>query len=64
VPLLLAACGGDTHTLTIAGTVEIREVRLAPLAAGRLARLYKDEGDTVRAGDTVAAWWSDPVSRT
>jgi HlyD family secretion protein len=44
--------GGDT--LTVAGTVEIREVHLAPLAAGRLARVLKDEGDTVQAGDTVA----------
>ena len=38
----------------MAGTVEIREVRLAPLASGRLHRLLKDEGDSVRAGDTVA----------
>ncbi len=52
--LLLAACAGDSGTLTVAGTVEIREVRLAPLAAGRLVRLLKDEGDTVRRGDTVA----------
>jgi len=50
----LAACAGDPGTLTVAGTVEIREVRLAPLAAGRLVRLLKDEGDTVRRGDTVA----------
>ena len=52
--LVLAACrGGNTH-LTVAGTIEIRQVRLAPLASGRLVRLLKDEGDTVRAGDTVA----------
>ena len=38
----------------MAGTVEIREVRLAPLASGRLQRLLKDEGDSVRAGDTIA----------
>jgi membrane fusion protein YbhG len=50
----LAACSGDSNTLSVAGTVEIREVRLAPLAAGRLVRLLKDEGDTVRRGDTVA----------
>ena len=52
--LALAACTADRGTLTVAGTVEIREVRLAPLAAGRLVRLLKDEGDTVRRGDTVA----------
>jgi HlyD family secretion protein len=38
----------------VAGTVEIREVRLSPLASGRLQRLLKDEGDSVRTGDTVA----------
>jgi membrane fusion protein YbhG len=51
---LVAACSGDSGTVTVAGTVEIREVRLAPLASGRLVRLLRDEGDTVRAGDTVA----------
>lgn len=52
--LLAAACGGSSNTLTVAGTVEIREVRLSPLASGRLLRLLKDEGDSVKAGDTVA----------
>jgi len=49
-----ATCTGSSNTLTVAGTVEIREVRLSPLASGRLQRLLKDEGDSVRAGDTVA----------
>ena len=48
------ACGGSSSTLTVSGTVEIREVRLSPLASGRLQRLLKDEGDSVHAGDTVA----------
>ena len=52
--LALAACRADRNTLTVAGTIEIRQVQLAPLAAGRLQRLYRDEGDTVRTGDTVA----------
>lgn len=51
---LLAACSASSDTLTVAGTVEIREVRLSPLASGRLQRLLKDEGDSVRTGDTVA----------
>lgn len=49
-----AGCGGSPNTLRIAGTIEIREVRVAPLTAGRLVRLLKDEGDTVRVGDTIA----------
>jgi len=40
--------------LRVSGTVEIRELLLAPLASGRLTRLLKDEGDTVRRGDTIA----------
>ncbi len=51
---LVAACAGSSNTLTVAGTVEIREVRLSPFASGRLQRLLKDEGDSVRTGDTVA----------
>ncbi len=54
VAMLAIACGGPADHLTVAGTVEVREVRLAPLAAGRLIRLLKDEGDSVHRGDTVA----------
>ena len=49
-----AACHAGSDRLEVSGTVEIREIELAPLAAGRLARLAKDEGDTVRRGDTIA----------
>ena len=52
--LLTAACSGSSDALTVAGTVEIREVRLSPMAPGRITRLLKDEGDSVKAGDTVA----------
>lgn len=54
VVLACVACRAQRDTLTVAGTIEIRQVQLAPLAAGRLRRLYRDEGDTVRVGDTVA----------
>ena len=47
-------CRGNGSALTVSGTVEIRELRLAPLTSGRLVRLLKDEGDTVHRGDTVA----------
>ena len=49
----MIACRND-HELVVSGTVEIREVHLAPLTSGRVARLLKDEGDSVRAGDTIA----------
>jgi HlyD family secretion protein len=54
VTLGLATCRGPRDAVEISGTVEIREVQVAPLASGRLVRLLKDEGDTVRAGDTIA----------
>src|SRR2546421_4524662 len=50
----ISSCTDASSTLRISGTVEIREIRLAPLTAGRVARLLKDEGDSVRIGDTVA----------
>jgi len=50
----LAACNGNSDNLRVSGTVEIRDMQLAALTSGRLLRLLKDEGDTVRAGDTVA----------
>ena len=53
VAALAAACG-DGGRITVAGTVEIREIQLGPLASGRVVRLLKDEGDIVRAGDTIA----------
>src|SRR2546423_13200900 len=52
--LATAACDRDAGVLHVSGTVEIRELQLAPLVSGRLVRLLKDEGDTVHRGDTVA----------
>jgi HlyD family secretion protein len=52
--LVVCACGRRGDPLQVSGTVEIRELQLAPLATGRLTRLLKDEGDTVRRGDTIA----------
>jgi multidrug resistance efflux pump len=50
----VGACRRSGDVLQVNGTVEIRDVQLAPLAAGRVTRLLKDEGDTVHRGDTVA----------
>ncbi|HUL03012.1 MAG TPA: efflux RND transporter periplasmic adaptor subunit [Gemmatimonadales bacterium] len=52
--LLVAGCAGRGDTVEVSGTVEIRDIQLAPLTWGRLERLLKDEGDSVHAGDTVA----------
>src|SRR4029077_4455978 len=52
--VLWAACRGAADRLQVAGTIEIRQVQLAPLTSGRLMRLLRDEGDTVHRGDTGA----------
>jgi HlyD family secretion protein len=53
--VLLVACGGTADdALTARGTVEVREVDVAPIAAGRLVALRVDEGATVQVGDTLA----------
>jgi HlyD family secretion protein len=54
VVVLVGGCGRSGDVLEVAGTTEIRQVQLAPLTSGRLVRLLKDEGETVRRGDTVA----------
>ncbi len=48
------SCVSSSNTRSVPGTVEIRDVRVASLATGRLAHLYKDEGDSVHRGDTIA----------
>lgn len=52
--LLCACCRGATDRLQVSGTIEIRQIQLAPLTSGRLVRLLSDEGDSVHRGDTVA----------
>jgi HlyD family secretion protein len=52
--LLLMGCHARTDVLTVSGSVEIRDIQLAPLTSGRLELLLKDEGATVRRGETVA----------
>jgi membrane fusion protein YbhG len=52
--LLGAGCHRAADQLQVSGTIEIREVQLGSLTSGRLARLFRDEGDTVHRGDTVA----------
>jgi len=52
--LALTGCTGHQDRLEVSGTIEIRDVQIAALASGRLERLLRDEGDTVRPGDTIA----------
>jgi len=52
---VLAASGArDGGALKSSGTIEMDEVDVGSLVGGRLVRLSVAEGDTVRAGDTLA----------
>jgi multidrug efflux pump subunit AcrA (membrane-fusion protein) len=37
------------------GTLEVVEVDIAPLTPARVVRVWRSEGDTVRAGDTLVS---------
>ncbi|MFN8589077.1 MAG: HlyD family efflux transporter periplasmic adaptor subunit [Candidatus Eisenbacteria bacterium] len=47
------SCGGPTRVRG-SGTIELDEVDVASLVGGRILRLAVEEGDTVKAGDTLA----------
>lgn len=52
----VAACGGrDPNLIEGVGTLEVVEVDVAPLVPARVVRVWREEGDTVRAGDTLVS---------
>lgn len=52
--LLGLSCAGDSGRVRGSGTIEMDEVDIASMVGGRVLELRVDEGDTVRAGDTLA----------
>lgn len=44
----------EESTLTLSGTVELKDVRISSLVGGRIAEINYDEGDDVKAGEIVA----------
>lgn len=52
---LVTGCGrGDGDSVTATGTLEVVEIDVAPIATGRVVRMLVEDGDRVRAGDTLA----------
>lgn len=52
--LLALGCGADPDTtIEATGTLEYTEVEIAATTSGRVARVLVEEGDRVRAGDTL-----------
>jgi HlyD family secretion protein len=53
---LTAACSRDERSgVEGSGTLEVIEVDVAPLTPARVVRVWRNEGDTVRAGDTLVS---------
>ncbi|MDP9177752.1 MAG: efflux RND transporter periplasmic adaptor subunit [Gemmatimonadota bacterium] len=53
--LLATSCSReDRDSVTATGTLEVIEVDVAPITTGRVVRMLVDDGDSVRAGDTLA----------
>jgi HlyD family secretion protein len=56
IALVVAACTRDNDTeIRGTGTLEVVEVDVAPLTPARVVRVWRNEGDTVRAGDTLVS---------
>jgi HlyD family secretion protein len=53
VAFLVACNPGADAPIEATGVLEVVEVDLAPMTNGRVARVLVDEGDRVRAGDTL-----------
>jgi HlyD family secretion protein len=53
--LALGSCTkASTSSVEATGTLEVVSVDVAPVAAGRVSKVFVDEGAAVRAGDTLA----------
>lgn len=50
-----AACDRDGNESEAMGTVEIVEVDVAPMVPGRVTKVWVEEGDAVRVGDTLVS---------
>jgi HlyD family secretion protein len=51
--LLFGCSGGDGTTISATGTIEATEITLSAQSGGQVKRIIADEGQLVRAGDTL-----------
>ncbi|MEK7400867.1 MAG: efflux RND transporter periplasmic adaptor subunit [Gemmatimonadota bacterium] len=59
---LAAACRTDRSAVEGTGTIEVVEVDIAPLTPARVLKVWRVEGDTVRAGDTLVSLTQSTVA--
>src|SRR5438046_2080935 len=55
VMLFLACRGQHGQTVEGTGTLEVVEVDVAPMTPARVLRVWREEGDSVRVGDTLVS---------
>ena len=56
IGLVSLACRGDRkESIEGTGTLEVVDVDVAPMTPARVVRVWREEGDTVRAGDTLVS---------
>src|SRR5439155_26086382 len=60
----VGGCGRHDEGVRGSGTIEMDEIDAASLTGGRIARIAVDEGDTVRAGDTLAVLEQSELAAT
>lgn len=60
----VTACSRSTLPETAVGTLEMVEVNVGPLQAARAVRVLVQEGDVVRAGDTLAVFSTPTLTAT
>jgi HlyD family secretion protein len=52
--LVVGCSRAERDSVVATGTLEVVEIDVAPLAPGRVVRVLVEDGDSVRAGDTLA----------
>lgn len=55
IVLLGAACRHETVDLKGTGTLEVVEIDVAPMTPARVLRVWREEGEAVRVGDTLVS---------
>ncbi len=62
VLLFVAGCRGESGLVQGTGTLEVVEVDVSPLTPARVLKVWRQEGDTVRVGDTLVTLTQSTVA--
>jgi HlyD family secretion protein len=60
--ILIAGCRGESDGVNGTGTLEVVEVDVSPLTPARVLKVWREEGDTVRVGDTLVSLTQSTVA--